>query len=48
MCKRIEQDPFLDNQGFQGALERLHLKAYPDASARPTRLIGAEIAEPRE
>jgi hypothetical protein len=47
-CNRIEEDPCLDNEGFQAALERLHCKAYPDAATRPTRLIGAEISDPRE
>jgi hypothetical protein len=38
LCRHIEADPFLDAQGFEAALERLHDQAYPVASTRPARL----------
>ena len=48
LAKLIEADPFLDNEGFDAALERLHRAAYPVASTRPPRLTAGEIADIRE
>jgi hypothetical protein len=46
LSKLIEADPFLDNEGFEAALERLHRVAFTDPL--PVRLTLGEIADPRE
>ena len=48
LCSLIEADPFLDVQGFEAVLERLHDLAYPVASTRPPRLYAHELADARE
>jgi hypothetical protein len=48
LCREIEADPFLDGQGFQSVLERLHCAAFPQASTRPPRLTAGEIPDIRE
>jgi hypothetical protein len=48
LCKRIESDPFLDREGFEAVMERLHRAAWPDAKGRPARLAGGDLIDPRE
>ena len=48
LCREIEHDPFLDGQGFQSVLERLHVQAYPVASTRPPRLTAGDLVDIRE
>jgi hypothetical protein len=48
LCRHIESDPCLDSEGFQSVLERLHVRAFPQASTRPPRLTAGDIPDPRE
>jgi hypothetical protein len=43
LCREIEADPFLDREGFQSVLERLHCAAYPNPATRPPRLNAGEL-----
>jgi hypothetical protein len=43
LAREIEANQFLDNEGFDRALERLHRAAYPVAATRPPRLTAGEI-----
>jgi hypothetical protein len=38
LAREIEADPFLDTQGFEAVLDRLHVQADPEARSRPPRL----------
>ena len=38
LVRHIEANPFLDNEGFERALEQLHVRAFPNAATRPPRL----------
>ena len=48
LCRHIEANPFLDNEGFDAALERLHDQAFPNAATRPPRLTAGDFPDPRE
>ena len=48
LCKVIEENPFLDVQSFEAVLERLHVRAYPNASTRPPRLTAGDLPDLRE
>ncbi len=43
LCKLIESDPYLDREGFETTLERLHCAAYPNPATRPPRLNAGEL-----
>ena len=48
LADQIEADPFLDVDGFERILDRLHVKAFPDAKTRPPRLYAHELEDVRE
>ena len=48
LAKQIEICPFLDVQGFEAVLDQLHVQAFPDATARPTRPTAGDLIDPRE
>ena len=43
LVRHIEANPFLDNEGFERALEQLHVRAFPNAATRPPRLHTGQL-----